>query len=271
MRAHSPSVSAASRAECFLGCNSGSACHWAFRPIPILARRMVAPPGEVQWSAWTPGHSVPSREMSRSREISRLISTASRIRTWTSTSPTSKGIRTSRGATYRSVTGIRRAPRRRSGDGGLGPSVGAHLQIVEQQAWGAVQLAHQASGFAVHFDHADGKAAQPSHVLGSHGRRGCAVVLVPVVAVIEDAMQGVFDGPAPRLMRSSLWASAVCGVWLVTPTSIRLRAPTSGAANEEHRATVSRSRTILGDTGPPTMWSKSPYCVVVAGTSLMRW
>ena len=47
-------------------------------------------------------------------------------------------------------------------DGGFGPSVGAHPQIVEQQAWGAVQLAHGGGdGFAVHFDHADGKGRSP--------------------------------------------------------------------------------------------------------------
>ena len=91
-----------------------------------------------------------------------------------------------------------------SGDGGLGPSVGAHLQIVEQQAWGAVQLAHGGGdGFAVHFDHADGKAAQPSHVLGSMAGADAAVVLVPVVAVIEDAMQGVFESSIGLLLFQS--------------------------------------------------------------------
>ena len=45
----------------------------------------------------------------------------------------------------------------------------------------------------------------------------------------------------PRLMRSSLWASAVCGVWLVTPQEVSTEVSgdpalahlAAGAANEE--------------------------------------
>jgi len=76
-------------------------------------------------------------------------------------------------------------------------------------------------------DDADGETAQGGEIFwavpsrfsrGASPRADGAAILVPVP--VEDVMAGVFDGSRPRLYASRQAASAVWGVWLVSPKTV---------------------------------------------------